>query len=55
MKSWDKLKSQIGTMITDLTGQTFGKMALEQVEVSIGISAEGTIGIATAKGEATSS
>ena len=52
MKSWNKLKDQIGTMITDLTGQTFGKMTLEEVEVSIAVSGEGSIGIATAKGEA---
>jgi hypothetical protein len=50
--SWNKLKGQIGTMIGDLTGQTFGKMALEQIEVSISVSGEGSIGIATAKAEA---
>jgi len=52
MKRWSVLKDQIGTMIGDMTQQTFGKMALDKVEVSIAVSGEGSIGIATAKGEA---
>jgi hypothetical protein len=52
MNRWATLKDQIGTMIADLTKQTFGKMTLDEVEVSIAVSGEGSIGIATAKGEA---
>ncbi len=52
MGRWNTLKEQIGTMIGDLTTQAFGKMALDEVEVSIAVSGEGSIGIATAKGEA---
>lgn len=52
MQRWNALKDQIGTMISDLTKQTFGKMILDEVEVSIAVSGEGSIGIATAKGEA---
>jgi hypothetical protein len=52
MASWTKLKGQIGQMITDMAAQAFGNMALEQIEVSISVSGEGSIGIATAKGEA---
>jgi len=52
MERWRVVKDQVGTMISDLTKQTFGKMALDEVEVSIAVSGEGSIGIATAKGEA---
>ena len=52
MDNWTKLKGQIGTMITDMAKQTFGNMQLQEIEVSISVSGEGTIGIATAKGEA---
>lgn len=52
VERWHVVREQVGTMIADLTKQNFGKMALDEVEVSIGVSGEGSIGIATAKGEA---
>ncbi len=49
---WKKVNEQVGILIKDLTAQSFGKMSLDEIEVSIGVSGEGSIGIATAKGEA---
>jgi hypothetical protein len=52
LQRWQTVRGQVGTMMTDLAKQSFGKMTLDEVEVSIGVSGEGSIGIVTAKAEA---
>lgn len=52
LERWRKISEQVSTLISETAAKTVGKMALDEVEVSIGVSGEGTIGIATAKGEA---
>ena len=49
---WRKVNEQVGALIADLNKRSFGSMDLNKIEVSIGISGEGSIGIASAKGEA---
>jgi hypothetical protein len=52
LQRWRKISDQVSTLISETAAKVVGKMVLDEVEVSIGVSGEGTIGIATAKGEA---
>jgi hypothetical protein len=49
---WVAVQKQIGTMLNDIAAQSFGDMCLDTLEVSIGISVEGNIGIASSKADA---
>jgi hypothetical protein len=51
-KQWNKIRDQIGTLLVDISRKSFGSMELDEVEVNIGVSGEGSIGIVSAKGEA---
>jgi hypothetical protein len=51
-KRWAGLQAQVGAMLTDITQQSFGSMELDTLEVSLAVTGEGTIGIASSKAEA---
>lgn len=51
-KRWASLQAQVGAMLTDITQQSFGSMELDTLEVSLAVTGEGTIGIASSKAEA---
>ncbi|MDE2265788.1 MAG: hypothetical protein KGL29_07810 [Alphaproteobacteria bacterium] len=51
-KRWAALQDQVGAMMSDLTQKTFGSMELDTLEVSLAITGEGSIGIASSKAEA---
>jgi hypothetical protein len=52
IKRWNHISEQVSTMVSGITARAFGEMHLEEIEVSLGVSGEGSIGIVTAKGEA---
>jgi hypothetical protein len=51
-KRWTALQDQVGAMMSDLTQKTFGSMELDTLEVSLAVTGEGSIGIASSKAEA---
>ena len=52
-KSWKQTRDQIGEILQDMGGDSFGNMELTDLEVGLSISGKGTVGIASVSGAAT--
>jgi|GEM_PF-3587076 len=50
--SWQETRERVAKLAKDMTSGSFGKLELSELEFNLGISGEGTIGIATTTAEA---
>ncbi|HEY9080111.1 hypothetical protein [Magnetovibrio sp.] len=52
LASWQETRERVAKLAKDMTSGSFGKLELSELEFNLGISAEGTIGIASTTAEA---